>query len=368
MIDLAGRTVVFLGRLQRLPRRLAARAVADRGGVTRQSLTRATDYAVFGGGAGAWLAGDRLQGKVAAARRVGAVCLSEGSFLRRLGLLPPLAVERLSITLDELAKVSGLEREVLCLLELLDLLEGEEGRFAFGSLSVARTAARLLREGATLADVVHGLRTADRQQGSRATALVRRPDGSIGLRWGEAVTDLSGQLPLPLAEPRSPSADELFEAAELADETGDIDEAERLYRRCIALDRSDPSAAFALGNLLRRHGREREAKREAKLYLRLATAIDPGFAEAWYSLALLCQAEGERDRARESYAQALAADPEYGDALFEAAMLSFETGAYAEAGDLWARYLAIDALGDRARKARHGLAYCRQMMRSGEPE
>ena len=364
MSDLAGRTIVFLGRLQRLPRRLAVRCVVERGGMTRQSLTRATDYAVFGGGACAWLTDDRLSGKIAAAERVGAVCLSEAGFLRRLDLLPPLARETLSITFDELAKVGGLDPKILNLFVLLDVLEGEGGLFAFRSLGIARTAARLLGDGASVAEVAHGLLIADQTHGQRTTTLVRRPDGTVGLRCGDEVMDLSGQLRLPLAEPQSPAVDEMFEAAELADEAGDLAEAERLYRRCVALDRTDPCAAFGLGNLLRRQGRYGEAK----LYLRLATGIDPGFAEAWYNLALLCDVAGERDQAREHYARALAADPRYGDALFNAAMISFERGEYDKAGELWERYLEIDGEGDWAKKARHGLAYCRTMTRSRNSE
>jgi tetratricopeptide (TPR) repeat protein len=364
MIDLAGRTVVFLGRLQRLSRRLAARCVVDRGGVSRRSLTRATDYAVFGGDARAWLTGDRLSGRIAAAERVGAVRLSEDGFLRRLGLLPPLAPETLSITREELARVGGLDRETLALFILLDVFEGEDDRFTFKSLGIARTAARLLDEGAPLDEVAHGLLMAGRQHGPRATALIRRPGGGIGLRWGDEVTELSGQLRLPLAEPRVFSVDELFEAAELADEADDLDAAERLYRRCLAQDRTDPCAAFALGSLLRRQDR----RREAKLYLWLAAALDPGFAEAWYDLARLCEAAGERDQAKEHYRRALAADPTYGEALFNLAMISFEAGAYGEAGDLWQRYLTIDAHGAWVKKARAGLAYCRSMTRSRAPE
>ncbi|MFO1129704.1 MAG: tetratricopeptide repeat protein [Rhodospirillales bacterium] len=364
MADLSGRTVVFIGRLQRLPRRLAARCVVERGGSTRRSLTRATDLVVVGGGAAAWLGGERLSAKTAAAGRVGAACLSEAALLRRLGLLPPLAPETLSITADELARVGKLEPKLVALFALLDIFEGEDGRFAFTSLALARTAARLLGEGLPVADVVHGFLAARRHHGPRATALVRRPDGSIGLRWGDGVTDLSGQLRLPLAEPRTPSVDHLFEAAELANEAGEEAAAEHLFRRCVALDRRDPCAPFALGLLFRRQGR----CREAKLYLSLAAALDPGFAEAWYELALLFDAEGRREQARDGYARALAADPRYGDALFNSAMLSFEAGDYPRAAELWERYLAIDAHGEWAKKARHGLAYCRRMTPVPAPE
>ena len=110
MIDVAGRTVVFIGRLGRLPRRVAARCVSDRGGMARRSLTRATGYVVVGRDASAWLVDNRLKAKLATARHLGAVCLSEGDFLRGLGLLPPLPEEGRTLTLDDLANASGLGR------------------------------------------------------------------------------------------------------------------------------------------------------------------------------------------------------------------------------------------------------------------
>ena len=243
MIDIAGRTVVFIGRLERLPRRLAARCVRDRGGVPRRSLTRATDYAVVGGGSCALLAGQRLQAKLAAARRLGAVCLGESEFLRGLELLPALPAQGRTLTLEDLARASGLDPDTLQLLVLLEIIEGEDGRFAFASLGIARSAARLRSEGAPLEAICSGLLAAAHGQRQTAAALVRRADGTIGVREGEQVADLSGQLRLPLPEPDSPSTDDLFEAAELAEEGGDLARAEQLYRRCVDRDRTDPGGA-----------------------------------------------------------------------------------------------------------------------------
>jgi hypothetical protein len=236
MIDVEGRTVVFIGRLSRLPRRVAARCVSDLGGMPRRSLTRATDYAVVGRDS-AWLAGNRLKAKLATARHLGAVCLGEGDFLRGLGLLPPLRKEGRTLTLDDLAHAGGLDRDTLGLFVLLDILECEGGRFAFSSLGIARTAARLLSEGTPLVVVCRGLLAAAHGHRQNAAALVRRADGTIGVRWGDQVADLSGQLRLPLPEPGFLSVDDLFEAAELAEDAGDLARAERLYRQCVELDR-----------------------------------------------------------------------------------------------------------------------------------
>jgi tetratricopeptide (TPR) repeat protein len=183
------------------------------------------------------------------------------------------------------------------------------------------------------------------------------------MRWGDQVADLSGQLRLPLPEPESPSVDDLFEAAELAEEARDLARAERLYRRCVDLDHTDPGAAFNLANLLRAQGRHREAE----LFFCLATEIEPGLAEGWYNLAHLLDAAGRTPEAEEAYGRALEADPKYADALFNAAMLHFRQERYREAGDLWKRYLAVDAHGEWARRARSGLAYCRRIVRLETP-
>jgi tetratricopeptide (TPR) repeat protein len=361
MIDLAGRSVVFLGRLGRLPRRIAARCVTDRGGIPRRCLTRATHYAVVGRDASAWLAGNRLNAKLATARRVGAICLGEGDFLRGLALLPPLPKEGRTLTLDDLANAGGLDRDTLQLLVLLDILECEDGRFSFSSLSIVRTASRLMSEGAPLVTVCQSLLAHGHRQ--TAAALVRRPDGTIGMRWGHQVADLSGQLRLLLPEPESPSVDDLFEAAELAEEASDFAQAERLYRRCVDLDRTDPAAAFNLANLLRAQGRHGEAK----VFFRLATEIEPGFAEGWYNLAHLLDLSGSTHEAEKAYGRALEADPNYADALFNAAMLHFRQDRYHEAATLWERYLAVDPKGEWARRARSGLAYCRRAVRFDTP-
>ena len=247
MIDIAGRTVVFIGRLERLPRRLVGR------------------------GSCALLAGQRLQAKLAAARRLGAVCLGESEFLRGLELLPALPAQGRTLTLEDLARASGLDPDTLQLLVLLEIIEGEDGRFAFASLGIARSAARLRSEGAPLEAICSGLLAAAHGQRQTAAALVRRADGTIGVREGEQVADLSGQLRLPLPEPDSPSTDDLFEAAELAEEGGDLARAEQLYRRCVDRDRTDPGGAFNLANLLHTQG----GHGEAKIFFRLATQIDP---------------------------------------------------------------------------------------------
>jgi tetratricopeptide (TPR) repeat protein len=89
--------------------------------------------------------------------------------------------------------------------------------------------------------------------------------------------------------------DELFALALAADETGDVAEAERLYRTVIKGDPKDAAAPFNLGNMLRACGR----KAEAEAAFRDATRLDPFFAEAWYNLSDLLDEQGRSEAAIE---------------------------------------------------------------------
>ena len=131
------------------------------------------------------------------------------------------------------------------------------------------------------------------------------------------------RLPLPRTD--NPSADELFENAEEAEQEGDLAAAEALYRRCVALDRSDPIALFNLANVLCAQGRGAPPS---------STCSSPprstgGLAEAWYNLALLLDADGDKAAARQSFERAIEADPYYADPLYNLAHLEFEAGAFA---------------------------------------
>jgi tetratricopeptide (TPR) repeat protein len=70
------------------------------------------------------------------------------------------------------------------------------------------------------------------------------------------------------------------EEAQTAKEREDTATAERLYRRVMKMDPTDPAAPFNLGNVLRSSGRTLDAETA----YRAAVRADPNFASAWYNL------------------------------------------------------------------------------------
>ena len=340
-----------------MSRRLAARHLASRDARVRHGLTRATGILVVGHAAHGLIDDGRLQRRLQRAEQVGALCIGENTFLRALDLLP--RPRRPAGSMDEgaIAARSGLDPEHVSLLSLFDVIEpGGDGLFGFRELLTAKTAARLVKDGVPMSAVVASLlRLRQDDAGSAMARLERGDGGGVVLDIDGCIGELDGQLRLPLADAGNLSPEDLFAVAEQAEDADDWPEAARLYRRCIALDRSDPTPAFNLANVLCKLDR----RAEAKLYLRLAVAIDPAFAEAWYNLGHLLEKEGQQREAQAHLRRALSADPDYGDALYNLAHLCLELDEYAEAAPLWQRYLLIDPTSDWAAKARRGLTLCR---------
>jgi tetratricopeptide (TPR) repeat protein len=362
MTDFAGRTVTIIGRLAALPTRVVIAEIGRRGGVARRALAQPTTLVAIGRHAVPQLADGRLQAKLARADQLGAVCLSENALLRALDLLPPRAPVAAAVSLDELGDKAGLEPELVRRLVLFDVIQPDEnGALGFRDLIAAREVGRLLAEGVGLAAIVESTRAPDGRPAApddhplARLKLVCDDGGQLARRIEGCLAELDGQLRLPLKNPGNPLVDEVFEAAEDAEQAGDLAAAEALYRRCIGLDRADPIAPFNLANVLRAQGR----RGEAKICLQLALAADPQFADAWYNLALLVDAEGRKDLARTYFERASAVDPDYADPLFKLAKLHFDAGELAEASRLWRRYLILDPDSEWSRRARNGLMLCR---------
>jgi Flp pilus assembly protein TadD len=84
---------------------------------------------------------------------------------------------------------------------------------------------------------------------------------------------------LPVEKTNHLDADEAFVQAQFAEEAGDLQSAESLYRRVMNLDPNDPAPGLNLGNLLRVQHRTVEAEAA----YRWAVKADPNFPPAWHS-------------------------------------------------------------------------------------
>lgn len=365
IVALAGKSVVIAGRLESLARRRAVALVKERGGTVARELSRRTGCLVVGHDAAGLVASGGLQARLEAADRADVPCLSELGFLRVLvrtdaGGEAPGTAQPGSFSADDIARTSGLSPDLLRILALLDIVELDGGRGGFQAMSAARQAARLLASGSSPAELIAALRALRQRDALARHHFDLDEDRRLVLRLGDRVAEADGQLRLCLPEAGNPGADELIAAAEEAEAAGDWTEAEALYRRCLKLDQQDPAAPFNLANVLREQGRVREAM----LYCRMALARDPRFAEAWYNLGDLAEAAGDPGLARHSLERALRCDTAFADAAFNLARLHYAAAAYEDAAVQWQRYLELDPDSAWARKARHGIALCRQHLRA----
>ena len=363
MVDLAGKVVALVGRLASMSHRLAAGEIGRLGGAARRGLPRGAEVAIVGHGAHAILASGRLGRMLAEADARGLECLSENAFLAAVGLRSPPDAASRTIPLDIVGRRAGLDEGTVRILTLFDIVEPVEGRCGFHNLAAAKEVARLCAEGIALAEVVAGAVALGPGAHLSDVKLARSPSGAVVMRIGDGYADLDGQLRLPMPDAGNPSADELFETAEIAEDEGDWAAAERHYRRALDVDGADQSAAFNLANALRAQDRDAEAQ----VYLRRALAIDPTFAEAWYNLAGLLDVAADRTGAKESLDKALAIDPGYADALYNLGQLHFADGAYDLALACWERYLVLDPQSEWSEKARRAMALCRRRAKPARP-
>jgi hypothetical protein len=366
VIDLADKIVSVIGRCARVPNALVAQEIERRGGIVRRGLPQRTALVAIGRRSLTQLADGRLAVKLARAEQIGALCLSENALLRILDLAPapaPAAAGAGAIRLEELPARTGLDPAVARLLVLYDIVQPCGDGCSFRDLIAAREVARLLRERVGLADIVRSAELGRSGEGGDHHPLARLKlvgdaRGRLARRVGDAFAELDGQLRIALPHADNPSVDEVFDAAEEAEQVGDLATAAVLYRRCVSLDQRDPIAPFNLANVLREQGQHGQAK----LFFELALAIDPAFADAWYNLALIREAAGDKQGARVCLERAMAADPGYADPVYNLAKLQFELGCFAEASRMWRRYLALDPDSEWSRRARSGLRLCQQQI------
>jgi len=194
------------------------------------------------------------------------------------------------------------------------------------------------------------------------TVLVRGEDGAFEPTTGQLVLDfevssLRDDVVRVLRHDRTPSRhreaayDHYLEGCRLDEEEATFEDAERAYRRALALDPSLSNALTNLGNLRFRMG----ALAEAEQLYRQALQVDSAQPEAHYNLGFLCFERGEPEQAAECFRRAVERDPAFADAHFNLAMSYEELGRHDEARRHWEIYVELDPSGPWAEIARRHL-------------
>jgi tetratricopeptide (TPR) repeat protein len=177
--------------------------------------------------------------------------------------------------------------------------------------------------------------------------------------FGEHVSEV---LAMPRVDPSAPvsvedspteanggtTAYRHFVEACAAEDRGDSQTAEHLFRQAIDLEPNMSAALTNLGNLVYRQGELEEAR---TLYAR-ALDHDPQQAEARYNLANLMQDLGETEAAIAELRRVCAACPDFADAHYNLGLMLAQVGGTAQAKQHLERYLELDGASDWASHAR----------------
>jgi tetratricopeptide (TPR) repeat protein len=139
-----------------------------------------------------------------------------------------------------------------------------------------------------------------------------------------------------------------FVEACAAEDRGDSDTAEHLFRLAVELEPHMAAALTNLGNLVYRQGELHEAR---GLYER-ALEHDPAQPEARYNLANLLEDLGETELAIAELRRVCAAAPEFADAHYNLGIMLAQVGGTTQARQCLERYLELDGASDWARHAR----------------
>lgn len=329
--------------------------VRKQGGRPREGVTKKTDVLVVGELGWPLLDDGRPSNSLAQAKSYRVPIASERQFLEWLGRRRPQEDAR-TYTVEQLASLSKLPKDVVAQLAMLGLIEARGGSFGFRDLAAARQVAGLLAAGTALSVITKSLCEIRKWlPDARLSNLRLFPESSdrILVEQMKGRTDKTGQFVLDVEKPGG-DADIVFENAQSAEEAGNIATAERLYRRAMNMDPADPAAPFNLGNIMRSMGRSLEAEAA----YRAALKADRRFAQAWYNLADVLDDQRRTKEAIACLERALEVDPGYADAMFNIALLLQRIERHADAAEWWRRYLSVDASSPWAARAKRAMKYC----------
>lgn len=350
-MELRHRAVALYGRFSPGVRDRLQREISLGGGLVARDLTRRSDAFVVGALATALIENGALAARLRAARERGVQVWSERAFLASLaGKAPPGAA---TLPLATALAQTSLSRDDAESLAAFDLIVVAGGNCRFGDAAVLRNAAELVDHGRSRGDVVRILARARDLAPAGRHKIVLTPSGEAALQWRDGLTTLEGQGFLPLDEDHA-SIEDLFEAAALAEASGELDEAARLYDMCGRADRSDAIAPYNYANIRLEQG----AHDAAILAYQRALSRDGGFIEARYNLAQALEAVGKVEAASIELNRVLEAAPNHSDAVFNLAQLRMKSGEMGAAKALYERYLTLGPPEDWATTARRAITYC----------
>jgi len=354
-----GSSFFIAGRFERLPKSRIERELKGKGAKLHRRLLRKTDVVIVTHEAAGRFDTPAITSVL---KLPPAQTISEETFLRELGLLPPLSGKDIEGT--RFQTLSGLDPGETRMLALFDVLTPVDGRFGFGDLKIAQHVANLRRRNASIAQILTAAtQLRRRRRGSGGAQDITRldvsPSGDLMMRIGDVLAELDGQMRFAWSEP-PPDPDALFEAAEQRASAGDLAAAERLYYACLSASPRDPVIRFNLGNVVRDLGRAAEAKAH---YL-AALDAEPSFAEAHFNLGHLAMTADHRAEAVAHFERAVLADPDYPDPLYNLAALYIGAERFADAVPLLERYIRLDADAHSswAHEARKLLLACRAVL------
>jgi len=349
-MDLKHRSIALYGRFSAGQRERLQHEIVQHGGRVARDLTRRSDLLVIGARAVALIDCGALATRIKSAKARGVPVMGERAFAVALNGAATKVPSTLPLA-NALASTS-LSADISDILAAFDLIAQQDDKISFADARTLRTASEIMDQGRSLADVVRILLQAEHAPIGRHK-LVLMPSGNAALQWEHGLSTLQGQglLPLDLAQG---GIEDLFEAAQVKEASGDVDEASRLYDMCARAERADAIALYNLGNIRLAQG----ANSEAVLAYRRAIARDTDFVEARYNLALALESSGKLKETLDELARVLDRDPNYSDAVFNRAQMLMKAGEIAEAKQLYLRYLELDPPDDWAATARKAITYC----------
>ena len=228
----------------------AFKVVSQHGGTTSQAVTKGTNLLIVGELGWPLLDDGRPSNKLARATSYDIPVVSEPRFLW-IGKAVPNEVQK-TYSAEQLGALSKLPSQRIQDLVQFGLLDERGGCFV-RDLASARQIANLLTDGVQLSEIVRGVSEIKKWLPEVGLSNVRFRAGAhnrLEVEQPEGRTDKRGQF-LFAFDRSEQSADVLFARAQLAEEMGDIAEAERLYRVLTKSDPADASAPYNLGNMLR---------------------------------------------------------------------------------------------------------------------